>query len=139
LMLEVLGHHRGGAAQERERTYTHALVALRDQLRHAAAIARGQDGDRIALAGPEQLGVPLARHLRAQALAVRITLCERAPRGLGHLACDVKHLKRRTGRAAASALERHQRDFPTADITRRPVSFPSVVDLKFLRVSSELS
>src|SRR5262249_51760432 len=99
LMLEILGHHRGAAAQERERTYKHALVANRYQLRHAAAIARGQDGDRITLAGSEQLRVPLARHLCAQALAVRITLGERAPRGLGHLACDVKHLKRRTGLA----------------------------------------
>src|SRR5262245_29681689 len=124
LMLEVLGHHRGGAAQERERTDKHALVANRYQLRHAATVARGQDGDRIAIAGPEQLGVPLARHLCAQALAVRITLGERAPRGLGHLACDVKHLKRRTGLAAAAALERRQRDFPTADITRRRVWAP---------------
>src|SRR5262245_16113705 len=126
LMLEVLGHYRGGAAQERERTYAHALVTNRDQLRHAVAIARGQDGDRIAIAGSEQLGVPLARHLFAQALAVRIALCERAPRGLGHLTCDVKHLKRRTGLAAACALERRQRDFPTADITRRPVWVPRV-------------
>src|SRR5262245_66237081 len=95
LMLEILGHHRGGAAQERERTYKHALVANRYQLRHAAAIARGQDGDRITLAGSEQLRVPLARHFFAQALAVRKTLGERAPRGLGHLACDVKHTNRR--------------------------------------------
>jgi len=29
-----------------------------------------------------------------------------------------------TGRAAACALKRRQRDFPTADITRRPVSVP---------------
>src|SRR5262249_46532936 len=118
--------HRGGAAQERERTDEHALVANRYQLRHAATIARGQDGDRIAIAGPEQLGVPLARHLRAQALAVRITLGERAPRGLGHLACDVKHLKRRTGLAAAGALERRQRDFPMAEITRGAAPAPSL-------------
>src|SRR5262249_19516212 len=95
LMLEVLGHHRGSAAQERERTFTHAIVANRYQLRHTATIARGQDGDRIALAGSEQLGVPLARYLLAQALAVRITLGERAPRRLGHLVCDIKHAKRR--------------------------------------------
>src|SRR5262249_59134201 len=63
---------------------------------------------------------------------VRIALGERAPRGLGHLTCDVKHLNRRTGLAAACALERRQRDFPTADITRRPLWVPSVVDLKFL-------
>src|SRR5262249_26090279 len=75
---------------------------------------------------PEQLGVPLARYLRAQALAVRITLGERSPRGLGHLACDVKHLKRRTGLAAAGAPRRRQRDFPTADITRKPVWVPSL-------------
>src|SRR5262249_14410008 len=78
------------------------------------------------IAGPEQLGVPLARHLCAQALAVRITLGERAPRGLGHLACDVKHLKRRTGLAAAAALERRQRDFPPADITRGAAPVPSL-------------
>src|SRR5262249_40794259 len=126
LMLEVLGHHRGSAAQERERTFTHALVANRYQLRHTATIACGQDGDRIAIAGPEQLGVPLARHLCAQALAVRITLGERAPGGLGRLACDVKHLKRRTGLAAACALRRRQRSFPMADITRRSVSVPSL-------------
>src|SRR5262249_4477708 len=124
LMLEILGHHRGGAAQERERTYKHALVANRNQLRHAAAIARGQDGDRITIAGSEQFGVPLARPVFAQAVAGPKTLGERAPRGLGHLACDVKHLKRRTGLAAACALERRQRDFPTADITRRRVWVP---------------
>jgi hypothetical protein len=125
LMLEVLGHHRGSAAQERERTHKHALVANRYQLRHTATIARGQDGDRITLAGSGELGVPLARYLCAQALAVRITLGERAPGGLGHLACDVKHLKRRTGLAAACALKRRQRDFPTADITRSGISSPS--------------
>src|SRR5215468_3539196 len=70
--------------------------------------------------------MPLARYLFAQALAVPITLGERAPRGLGHLACDVKHLKRRTGLAAACALKWRQRDFPTADITRRRVSVPSL-------------
>src|SRR5262249_61705657 len=74
----------------------------------------------------ESLGVPLARHLFTQALAGPITLAERAPRGLGHLACDVKHLKRRTGLAAACALKWRQRDFPTADITRRRVSVPSL-------------
>src|SRR5262249_59778013 len=31
-----------------------------------------------------------------------------------------------TGRAAACALERRQRDFPKADITRRPVRVPSL-------------
>ena len=41
LMPEVLGHHRGSAAQEREWACKHALVANRHQLRHAGAIARG--------------------------------------------------------------------------------------------------
>src|SRR5262245_41869405 len=50
--------------------------------------------DRITIAGSEQLGVPLARYLFAQALAVRITLGERAPGGLAHLACEVKHGQR---------------------------------------------
>src|SRR5262249_57441015 len=40
LVFEVLGHHRGGAAQERKRTGKHAIVANRYQLRHTAAIAR---------------------------------------------------------------------------------------------------
>src|SRR5262249_7440441 len=118
LMLEVLGHHRGGAAQERERTYKHALVANRYQLRHAVAIARGKDGDRITIAGSEQLGVPLTRHLFAQALAVRITLGERAPGGLAHLVCDVEHATRRLPSRRLCALERRQRDFSGADITR---------------------
>src|SRR5258708_17655902 len=83
LMLEVLGHHRGSAAQERERTYKHALVANGYQFRHPAPIARSQNGDRIASGGPEQLSVSFPRNLLAQALAVLITLGERAPRGLG--------------------------------------------------------
>jgi hypothetical protein len=49
------------APQERERTNKHALVANRYQLRHPATIARGQDGDRIAIGGPEQVGVAFAR------------------------------------------------------------------------------
>jgi len=106
------------APQERERTNKHALVANRYQLRHPATIARGQDGDRIAIAGSEQLGVPLARYLFAQAPAVRKTLGERAPGGLAHLACDIKHANVDTGRAAACALERRQRP-SVADITRR--------------------
>src|SRR5262249_35490754 len=95
LVFEVLGHHRGGAAQERKRTGKHAIVANRYQLRHTAAIARGEDGDRIALAGTKQLGVPLARYLFAQALAVLITLGGRAPGGLAHLAWEIKQGNRR--------------------------------------------
>jgi hypothetical protein len=48
LMLEILRHHRRRATQECEWAGKHAVVAHRDQLRHAIAIARGQNCDRIA-------------------------------------------------------------------------------------------
>ena len=54
LMPEVLGHDRGRPAQEGERACKHAFVTHRDQVRHAGAVARGEDGDRIAIGGPSR-------------------------------------------------------------------------------------
>jgi hypothetical protein len=84
LLLEVVGHHRGGAAQEGEWTDQHALIANRDQLGHAGAVGLGQDGDRVALGGAAQIRMFLAGGLFAQTGAVIITLCERPGQSLSH-------------------------------------------------------
>jgi len=51
LVLEVLRHHRGGAAQEGERAYEHSPVALRNKLGHAGAVAGRQDCHGVAFGG----------------------------------------------------------------------------------------
>src|SRR4029077_21053754 len=91
LMPEVLGHDRGRPAQEGERASKHAFVTHRDQVRHAGAVARGEDGDRIAIGGAEQVGVTLARNLFAQPLALPVAVGARAPGKLGDVACGVEH------------------------------------------------
>src|SRR4029077_14850793 len=82
-----------------------------------------QDGDRITIAGSEQLGVPFARYLFAQAPAVRKTLGERPPGGLAHLACNIEHASRRH-RSRRRVCARAAPAGFAADITRRPRSVP---------------
>ncbi len=89
LIFEILRHHRCRAAQECEGANKHALVADRHQLRHAAAIGRGQDSNRIASGRPKQVGMSFARNLFAQTLAMAVALGARPPRGLAYLASHV--------------------------------------------------
>ena len=78
LMPKIFRHHRGGAAQEGERACQHALVANRHQLRDRVRSVASEDGDRVAIGGPAQLSVLLARRLLAQARAVLVALGQRA-------------------------------------------------------------
>ena len=84
LMPEILRHHRSGAAQEGERAHQHALVAHRHQLGHPGAIGRGEDGNRIAISQPAQIGVFFARSLLAQTRAVHVTFGQCTGRRLDH-------------------------------------------------------
>src|SRR5262249_6242257 len=122
LMLEILGHHRGRAAQECERARQHALIAHWDQFRHAAAIARSQDGDRIASSRSEQIGVSFARRLFAQTLAVLVAFGARAPWGLGDLAGDVKHARCRQQSRRFFAFKRLSR-IPASILREEPPAF----------------
>ena len=84
LVPKILRHHRGGTAQEGERARQHALVADRHQLGHPRAVGRGEDGDRVAIGRPAQIGVFFARSLLAQSRAVLVSFGQRAGRCLVH-------------------------------------------------------
>ena len=61
---EVGGHHRGGAAQERERRDTHALLPQAEQLRQAVGALGGEQGCRFRAFGAGNPGF----HHRNQAV-----------------------------------------------------------------------
>ncbi len=108
LMLEVVGHHGRGAAQEGERARGHALIAHRHELGHARAVGGGEDFDRIARRGPEQVGVLLARRLPAQSHSVIVTFSEGAGCVLSHV--DLSHEARRAASADGRFYMRRQVD-----------------------------
>ena len=66
---QVCRHHRGGAAQERERVDRHARITLRHKLRNAIRIALGENCNGIARHRSFKVGMCFSRRLASERFA----------------------------------------------------------------------